>query len=121
VLKLLSYPLTVLFFLLFGLVLVIFHPIQWILHNVFGYNAHKKSVSLLNWSIMRCTNVLGTRYSFKNKQDIPTDRPLIIVTNHQSMYDIPPIIWYMRKHHPKFVSKIELGRGIPSVSIVTVR
>ncbi len=65
---------------------------------------------------MRCTNVLGTRYSFKNNQDIPTDRPLIIVTNHQSMYDIPPIIWYMRKYHPKFVSKIELGKGIPSVS-----
>ena len=65
---------------------------------------------------MRCTNVLGTRYSFKNDQNIPTDRPLIIVTNHQSMYDIPPIIWYMRKYHPKFVSKIELGKGIPSVS-----
>ncbi|WP_108245931.1 lysophospholipid acyltransferase family protein [Muricauda brasiliensis] len=115
-LKLLSYPLTVLFFLLFGLVLVIFHPIQWFCLKVFGYNAHKKSVSILNWFIMRCTNVLGTRYSFKNNQDIPTDRPLIIVTNHQSMYDIPPIIWYMRKYHPKFVSKIELGKGIPSVS-----
>ena len=32
------------------------------------------------------------------------------------MFDIPPIIWYMRKYHPKFVSKIQLGRGIPSVS-----
>lgn len=32
------------------------------------------------------------------------------------MFDIPPIIWHMRKHHPKFVSKIELGKGIPSVS-----
>jgi 1-acyl-sn-glycerol-3-phosphate acyltransferase len=32
------------------------------------------------------------------------------------MYDIPPIIWYMRAYHPKFVSKQELGRGIPSVS-----
>ena len=115
-LKLLSYPLTVLFFLLFGLVLVIFHPIQWFCLKVFGYDAHKQSVSILNWFIMRCTNVLGTRYSFKNEQNIPTDRPLIIVTNHQSMYDIPPIIWYMRKHHPKFVSKIELGKGIPSVS-----
>ncbi len=65
---------------------------------------------------MRCTNVLGTRYTFENQQTIPTDRPLIIVTNHQSMYDIPPLIWYMRKYHPKFVSKIELGKGIPSVS-----
>lgn len=65
---------------------------------------------------MRCTHVLGTTYSFKNTQDIPSDRPAIIVSNHQSMHDIPPIIWYMRKSHPKFVSKIELGKGIPSVS-----
>ncbi|WP_306012797.1 MULTISPECIES: lysophospholipid acyltransferase family protein [unclassified Allomuricauda] len=115
-LKLLSYPLTILFFLLFGLVLVIFHPIQWLCLNLIGYDAHKKSVSVLNWFIMRCTNVLGTRYTFRNQQQLPTDRPLIIVTNHQSMYDIPPIIWYMRKNHPKFVSKIELGKGIPSVS-----
>jgi 1-acyl-sn-glycerol-3-phosphate acyltransferase len=32
------------------------------------------------------------------------------------MYDIPPLIWYLRKHHVKFVSKKELGKGIPSVS-----
>ena len=44
------------------------------------------------------------------------DRPHIIVSNHQSMYDIPPIIWYMRRLHPKFISKKELGKGIPSVS-----
>ena len=114
--KLLSYPLSVLFFIFFGLTLVIFHPIQWFCLKVFGYDAHKRSVSILNWFIMRCTNLLGTRYKFENAHNIPTDRPLIIVTNHQSMYDIPPLIWYMRKHHPKFVSKIELGKGIPSVS-----
>ena len=28
----------------------------------------------------------------------------------------PPISWFLRKTHPKFVSKIELGKGIPSVS-----
>ena len=65
---------------------------------------------------MRCTHVLGTRYSFNNPQDLPTDSPCIFVPNHQSMHDIPPIIWFLRKHHPKFVSKIELGKGIPSVS-----
>ncbi len=114
--KLLSYPITLIFFACFGLTLVIFHPIQWICLHVFGYNAHHTSVFVLNWFLMRCTNILGTRYRFENTQQIPTDRPLIIVTNHQSMYDIPPIIWYMRKYHPKFVAKKELGKGIPSVS-----
>lgn len=83
---------------------------------MFGYDAHKRSVSVLNWFLMRCLNILGTRFTFRNSFTIPAHRPLIIVTNHQSMYDIPPIIWYMRKHHPKFVSKKELGKGLPSVS-----
>ncbi len=65
---------------------------------------------------MRCTHVLGTTYTFNNPHKITRDKPLILVLNHQSMNDIPPIIWFMRKNHPKFVSKIELGKGIPSVS-----
>ncbi|CAM4164270.1 1-acyl-sn-glycerol-3-phosphate acyltransferase [Zobellia roscoffensis] len=74
------------------------------------------SVAFLNLSLMRSTHVLGTTYAFNNPHNIPTNRPLIIVLNHQSMHDIPPIVWFMRKHHPKFVSKKELGKGIPSVS-----
>ena len=65
---------------------------------------------------MWCTYILGTRYTFHNPHRLPRNRPLIIVANHQSMNDIPPIIWNMRHFHPKFVSKIELGKGIPSVS-----
>ncbi len=114
--KLLAYPLTVIYFIFFGIILFIFHPIQWICIKFFGYQSHHNSVAILNLCIMRCTHLLGTRYSFKNPYKLPKDRPLIIVSNHQSMYDIPPIIWYMRHHHPKFVSKIELGKGIPSVS-----
>ncbi|WP_345275498.1 lysophospholipid acyltransferase family protein [Litoribaculum gwangyangense] len=114
--KLLAYPLTVLYFLLFGLTLIVFHPIQWFCFNVLGYKSHKISVDWLQFFIMCCLNVLGTRFTFKNPYKIDTSQPLIIVANHQSMYDIPPIIWYMRKHHPKFISKIELGKGIPSVS-----
>lgn len=114
--KLLAYPLTVLYFICFGITLIIFHPIQWICFNVFGYRAHKISVDWLQFFLMRCLNVLGTRFTFTNPHDIATDQPLIIVANHQSMYDISPIMWYMRKHHPKFISKKELGKGIPSVS-----
>ena len=32
------------------------------------------------------------------------------------MWDISPIVWYLRKYHPKFISKVELGKGIPSIS-----
>ncbi|MEH6679701.1 MAG: lysophospholipid acyltransferase family protein [Sediminicola sp.] len=114
--KLLAYPLSILYQISFGLTLLIFHPIQWISYNLFGYSALKRSVSLLNLTLIRCTHILGTTYTFTNVYKLPTDRPLIIVANHQSLHDIPPLIWYFRKHHPKFVSKKELGKGIPSVS-----
>ncbi len=111
-----AYPLTVLYFMVFGITLLVFHPIQWFCFNVFGYQAHKKSVDALQFCLMRCLNVLGTRFSWDNTYTISKDQPLLIVSNHQSMYDISPIMWYMRKHHVKFVSKKELGKGIPSVS-----
>ncbi|MFD1161149.1 lysophospholipid acyltransferase family protein [Hwangdonia seohaensis] len=115
-LKLLSYPLTAIYLVFFLVTLLVFHPIQWFCFNVFGYQAHKKSVDCLQFCLMRCMNILGTRFTFNNPHQIDTNQPLIIVANHQSMYDISPIMWYMRKHHPKFISKIELGKGIPSVS-----
>lgn len=114
--KVLSYLITPIFFIAFGTCLLVFHPIQWLGFRLFGYNGLKKTVSILNWCLMRSTNILGTSYTFSNSYTIPTGRALVIVTNHQSMYDIPPIIWHMRKYHPKFVSKKELGKGIPSVS-----
>ena len=114
--KLLAYPLTVIYYFFFGITLLIFHPIQWVCLNIFGYEAHKRSVVILQFFLMRCLNILGTRFTFTNPHNISSDKPLIIVSNHQSMYDIPPIIWYMQKHHPKFISKIELGQGIPSIS-----
>lgn len=114
--KIIAYPLTVLYYICFGITLAVFHPIQWVCFNWFGYQAHKISVDWLQFFLMRSLNVLGTRFTFTNPYDIDTDQPLIIVANHQSMYDISPITWYMRKHHPKFISKKELGKGIPSVS-----
>ncbi len=96
--------------------LVVFHPIQWIAFNVFGYQAHKITVDWLQFWLMRCQNILGTRFTLVNPHPIPNNRPIIIVSNHQSMFDIPPLIWYFRKHHVKFISKKQLGKGIPSVS-----
>ena len=114
--KVLSYPLSAIAMLLFFLGLIVFHPIQWICFNVFGYQVHKKTVDYLNFYLLRVANVIGTTFKFENRADIPENTPLIVVANHQSLYDIIGIIWFLRKFHPKFVSKKELGKGIPSIS-----
>ncbi len=114
--KLLAYPLSCIYYFFFGLSLLVFHPIQWVFFNVFGYQPHKKSVDILQLFLMRCVNLLGSTHQFINPYTLDNSQPVIIVSNHQSMADIPPLMWYFRKHHVKFVSKKELGKGIPSVS-----
>lgn len=115
-LKILSYPLSIVYYLLFGFTLVIFHAIQWICFNLFGYEAHKKSVDALCFFLVKNTFVLGTKYKVRGLEKIPAGVPIIIVSNHQSFYDIIIIGWFLRKIHPKYISKIELSKGVPSIS-----
>ena len=114
--KLISYPLSFIVLFLILLTLVIFQPIQWISLNLFGYQAHKKSVDYLNFILLKIVIILGTTFSFSNRESIPKGVPIVFVANHQSLYDIIAIIWFLRDFHPKFVSKKELGKGVPSVS-----
>ncbi|MDD4515842.1 lysophospholipid acyltransferase family protein [Massilibacteroides sp.] len=114
--KIISYPLSAIYYLMLGCTLVIFHPIQWLCFNLFGYQAHKKSVDALCFFLVLNTYILGTRYKIENLEKLPTEGPLIIAANHQSFYDITTIGWFLRKVHVKYISKIELGKGIPSVS-----
>lgn len=114
--KLLGYLLTPLHYLAFGLTLIIFQPVQWLSYNVFGYKAHKNVVDVLNWFLTASYYFLGNTVTFINRQNLPVGRSIIFLANHQSTYDIPPLIYYLRKYHAKFISKIELTRGIPSIS-----
>lgn len=65
---------------------------------------------------MKSLVILGTRLKFINFKSIPTDVPIIVISNHQSMWDIPTLIWKFRAHRLKFVAKKELARFIPSIS-----
>lgn len=114
--KVLSYILSPIFAITFILLLVVFHPLQWLSFNLFGSKSHEKVVALLNFFLVKSMLILGVPIYVKNEQELPNNAPLIFVSNHQSTFDIPPIGWFFRKHHPKFVAKIELAKGFPSVS-----
>ena len=114
--KYLSYIISTVYLLFFGLSLVISHGIQWICLKVGGQKWHNRSVNLMQFTLMRCQNLLGTRYTLRNPHELNSNQPIIIVSNHQSMNDISPMIWLFKKHFPKFISKKELGKGIPGIS-----
>ena len=66
--------------------------------------------------ILKSLKIIGAKVQAFGNYDLPHNRPLIFVANHQSTYDIPAVIWLLRKYHPKFIAKIELTKYFPSIS-----
>ncbi|MES2488181.1 MAG: lysophospholipid acyltransferase family protein [Pseudomonadota bacterium] len=114
--KALSCILTPIFLIVWLMLLNIFHVVQYLAFNIFGSQAHQRTVIWLNFFLVHALWILGTRISSSQAAPLPTDRPIIFIANHQNKLDVSGIGWYLRKHMPKFVSKIQLARGIPSVS-----
>ncbi len=116
-LQLIAYITTPIYMLAFGLCLLVFHPVQIIAWNVFGYKAHQKSIIWLNWCLHQIIRLNIARLDFRwNGHKPPLDRRIIVVANHQSMNDVPSLIWHFSPWKLIFIAKRELAKGIPSIS-----
>src|SRR5690606_41729512 len=102
--KVLAILLNTIFYLLFGLTLVVMHVFQWLSYNLGGYHADHRSVRIMIWTLVQLTRILGTTYKFSGRDSLLKDQPIIFVSSHQSMIDISHIEWYIPQHHPKFIS-----------------
>jgi 1-acyl-sn-glycerol-3-phosphate acyltransferase len=116
ILRILAMPFSILAYGWFVLALLIFHPLQVISFKLFGYHAHKKTVDILAWFLDKSLYFVFSKTKIIGIDKIPDNVPLIFVANHQSTYDIAGMSWHLHKYHPKYVSKIELAKNIPSVS-----
>ncbi|GAA4442700.1 lysophospholipid acyltransferase family protein [Ravibacter arvi] len=114
--RVVDYLLSILYMIHFGLTLALFHVYQVIVFTLFGRKGQKVAADHLNFSLTYGLLWTGASIRFEHKTPIPEGRPIIFVANHQSTYDISGISWFLRKYTPIFVSKIELAKGIPSVS-----
>jgi len=114
--KILGYIFTPVFHLYSLLLIVGFYPVQVIALKVFGEQSRRRSVDVLNIMLLRGLHIMGARFRYIGLENLPKDRPVIVVSNHQSMYDIPALGWAFRKYYPKFISKIELSKNLFSIS-----
>lgn len=111
----LDWPATLLLAVLFGLVLLVFEPLQWIA-KAFGKRSHDWMVACLGSALVATFRVTGLRIDVDRSPAVKPSTPYLIVSNHQSMFDIALLLHLFFTNFPKFVSKRELARRIPSVS-----
>jgi 1-acyl-sn-glycerol-3-phosphate acyltransferase len=111
-----DYLLSPLYLLYFCVVLLGFHVIQVVTFWLGGRTWQQHMAALMNAFLVRGQLLTGSTTRFRFATTLPTDRPLIFVANHQSLFDIPPMGWFLRTYNPVFVAKKELEYGTPSVS-----
>jgi 1-acyl-sn-glycerol-3-phosphate acyltransferase len=101
--------------LAFGLTLAIGDVVLRIV-RLFGIRPMEWAVAVLQRMLIWSFRLSGMRLEVERPPGLEPGEGYVIVANHQSIFDIPLIGGTLLTNFPKYVSKAELGRGIPMVS-----
>lgn len=113
--SIISWLLAVIYLPVFGLSLVFFDIAARIL-NLFSSKSIPGFMRVLNAWMLTIMKINGTKIVIKNKPPIDHSIPVLFVSNHQSLMDIPLIYCLYPELDAKFIAKKELSRFIPFVS-----
>lgn len=113
--KIVDWIFTVPFLIAFGLTLVIFEPIAR-LARLFGLRPMEITMGVMQQALLGAFRIAGTRLEVERSEGILPRTGYIIISNHQSMFDVPIFGGLLFSNYPKYVAKKELRRWLPSVS-----
>ncbi len=106
---------TIPFLVGFGLTLVVFEPIARIA-RLFGLRPMEVTMGVMQRILLVVFRLAGTRLKVERSPLVRPRTGYILVSNHQSLFDVPIFGGLLFSNYPKYVSKRELGRWLPSVS-----
>lgn len=111
-----SWAVTIPFLILFGAVLL-FYDIVGRAVRPFSLTGFEWVMGALQWTLVWVYRIFGTRLDIERSPAVAPHTGYVIISNHQSLYDIVLIGGVLFSNLPKYVAKSELGRWIPSVSL----
>ena len=84
---------------------------------LFGRRPFEWVMAALQRTLIWCFRFSHVRVRMERSGAVVDGEPYIMVSNHQSILDVPVFGGLMIRSFPKYVAKAELGRWIPSVSL----
>jgi 1-acyl-sn-glycerol-3-phosphate acyltransferase len=112
---LVSWLTTIVFLPVFGGVMVLFDVAQRVAY-LFGTRPQEYVAGAVQWVLVRTFALCGTRLLVERSPALRSWTSYIVVSNHQSMFDIVILGSLLFSNFPKYISKRSLGRWIPTVS-----
>jgi 1-acyl-sn-glycerol-3-phosphate acyltransferase len=113
--KVVDWIFTVPFLVGFGLTLAVFEPIARVA-RLFGLRPMEVTMGVMQRILLLVFRIGGTRLRVERSDKVLPRTGYIMVSNHQSLFDVPIFGGLLFSNYPKYVSKKELGRWLPSVS-----
>lgn len=101
--------------IVFGLTVVVFDIFGRIC-LLFGVRPFEWSMGVAQKVLIKVFAISGATLTVEGAEHVERGG-VLVVSNHQSMFDIPIFGGVMFHNYPKFVAKKELAKGIPSVSL----
>jgi len=86
------------------------------LASLFGQRPQEYVAGVLQWCLLRVFRLAGTRMVVERDPAVRDGVPYLIIANHQSLLDIPIFGGLLFRSYPKFISKRELAKWLPSIS-----
>ena len=113
--RVLSWVATLFFLPVFAIILLVFDVAQRVA-NLFGQRAQEHVAGVLQWTLLQAFRICGVTFTVERAPEVERWTSYIIISNHQSMFDIVLLGSVLYSNFPKYVSKDSLARRIPSIS-----
>jgi 1-acyl-sn-glycerol-3-phosphate acyltransferase len=104
------------FLLGFAGTLLVFDPAIRIASRL-GQRPQEYVAGVLQWCLLSVFRLAGTRIAVERDPAFRDGVPYLIIANHQSLFDIPIFGGLLFRSYPKFISKRELAKWLPSISV----
>ena len=113
--RLIDWVVTIPFLAFFGLILLVFDWPQRVA-RLFGPRPQEIVAGALQVALVWAFRLTGARISIERSARVLPRQSYLILANHQSIFDIPILGAELFTNYPKYVSKRELARWLPSIS-----
>ncbi|MFP3914818.1 MAG: lysophospholipid acyltransferase family protein [Actinomycetota bacterium] len=114
--KFVSWVVTIPFLVTFGAVLVAYDAVGRVVRP-FSLTGFEWVMGALQATLMGVFRLFGTHLQLERSPLVQPRTGYLVISNHQSLFDIALIGGALFSNLPKYVAKAELGRWIPSVSL----
>jgi 1-acyl-sn-glycerol-3-phosphate acyltransferase len=111
-----DWGLSIVTLVLFGLTLL-FYEVVGRIARLFGRRPLEWAMAGLQRTLLWVFAVSGVRVDVDMHPDFDPAAAYVMLSNHQSMFDVPIFGGLLMRAFPKYVAKAELGKWSPSVSL----